>query len=119
MNQLISSPSALTNHPKITITPFHQFDIEEQYDHFTGAEMIPSIANMVGDVFKTLPDIGVGSKSRRKEVANAADAQISVLNAQTSQHLAKSEVSIRNNQKMILLGTVGLVLVAAVILVLK
>lgn len=73
-----------------------------------GVDPISNIAGAVGDIFKTLPMIGIGSKSRMKEQNAAAANQLKLIDA-----------SGKSKTTLIVVGGVFLVVIIVLIFVFK
>lgn len=117
MKQLLISETALKGHPQVMSSQFHDFEddyypgIEEMNSSFSAAGIIPALADMVGDVVKTLPSLGIGSKSRRKETETTAYSQLSLIQAQ---EVANNERA-ADQQKMMVIGGAFLLIIVVVV----
>jgi len=76
---------------------------------------ISAVAGMVGDIFSTLPAIGIGSKGRQKEADAMAKAQQGVINSQAAAEGKKAQ----NRVMIIVLGGSFLVVILVIYFILK
>jgi hypothetical protein len=70
------------------------------------------IAGAIGGIFQTLPSIGVGSKSRQKEIDKATSAQLSILDKQTQ---LSAEQAKKNTKILVVAGVLVMVIVIIII----
>ena len=83
---------------------------------FSGAvDPVSAVAQAVSSVSDMLPKIGIGTKSRQKEIQVSSDASMSLINAQTESTLAIEKAKSKEIEKMIFIAIVGIFLIAATI----
>ncbi|SHF53352.1 hypothetical protein SAMN05444274_10696 [Mariniphaga anaerophila] len=122
MNYVVNNPTALVNHPNLTLSPlvssdskyeFSAFSLSDIADVFKGNKnsssdssndssndsennssgILPYVLGTIGDIASVLPQLGIGSQSRINETQATADASTQVINAHLAAAKFKQEVA--------------------------
>lgn len=80
----------------------------ERYISHYGVDPVSNVAGAIGDIFKSLPLLGIGKKGRLQEQNAAAANQLSLINAQG-----------KNAQTMLIVGGVFAVVIVLFIFIFK
>jgi hypothetical protein len=91
------------------IVVMSEITVPENYiSNYNGVDPVGAIGEAVGKIFETLPMLGIGSKSRRKDQEAAAKAAISLENAKSS-----------GTQKILIVGGMLVIVIVIIIFIFK
>ena len=107
-NIVVESPTAIIGTRNLSRSAF--LTEKEVLNPFSGVGDVYGIGQGLTAIFDNLPLLGAGSKSRINETKAAADANISILNAQNQSTKEKS----KQTEKLLLIGFVALLVIVVV-----